>query len=34
MATILPYVDFSIGNEEDCFDVLGIRAGDTDVDAG
>ncbi len=34
MRTILPYVDFSVGNEEDCFDVLGIRAGDTDVDAG
>ena len=34
MREILPFVDFSIGNEEDCFDVLGIRAGDTDVEAG
>eukprot|EP00927_Polykrikos_kofoidii_P062444 TRINITY_DN5725_c0_g1_i1.p1 TRINITY_DN5725_c0_g1~~TRINITY_DN5725_c0_g1_i1.p1 ORF type:complete len:374 (+),score=62.73 TRINITY_DN5725_c0_g1_i1:88-1209(+) len=34
MRTILPYVDVVIGNEEDCFDVLGIRAGDTDVHSG
>lgn len=31
---ILPYVDVVIANEEDCQDVLGIRAGKTDVDAG
>jgi len=34
MREILPFVDVSIGNEEDCFDVLGIRAGDTDVHSG
>jgi 2-dehydro-3-deoxygluconokinase len=34
MRTILPYVDVIIGNEEDASDVLGIRAGDTDVEAG
>ena len=34
MRTILPYIDVVIGNEEDCHDVLGIRAGDTDVHAG
>lgn len=34
MREILPFVDFIVGNEEDCFDVLGIRAGDTDVDSG
>lgn len=34
MKSILPYVDVVIGNEEDCYDVLGIRAGDTDVESG
>jgi 2-dehydro-3-deoxygluconokinase len=34
MRTILPFVDVVIGNEGDCHDVLGIRAGDTDVHAG
>lgn len=34
MRNILPFVDVVIGNEEDCHDVLGIRAGDTDVHAG
>lgn len=33
MRTILPYIDVVIANEEDCHDVLGIRAGDTDVHA-
>ena len=28
---ILPYVDVVIANEEDCSDVLGIQAGETDV---
>ncbi len=32
--TILPFVDVVVGNEEDCHDVLGIRAGTTDVHAG
>lgn len=31
---ILPFVDVVIANEEDCHDVLGIQAGDTDVDSG
>ena len=31
---ILPCIDVVIANEEDCHDVLGIRAGDTDVHAG
>ena len=31
---VLPYVDMVIANEGDCYDVLGIRAGDTDVDSG
>lgn len=31
---ILPFVDVVIANEEDCHDVLGIKAGDTDVHAG
>jgi len=31
---ILPYVDVIIGNEEDASDVLGIHAGDTDVESG
>ena len=34
MRSILPHVDVVIGNEEDCHDVLGISAGDTDVHAG
>jgi 2-dehydro-3-deoxygluconokinase len=34
MNSILPYVDVVIGNEEDCNDVLGIQAGDSDVNAG
>ncbi|MDQ8180304.1 sugar kinase [Pelagicoccus sp. SDUM812005] len=34
MRTILPFVDVVIANEEDCHDVLGIRAGDTDVHSG
>ena len=31
---ILPFVDLVVGNEADASDVLGISAGDTDVDAG
>jgi 2-dehydro-3-deoxygluconokinase len=31
---ILPFVDLVIANEEDCADVLGIHAGDTDVHTG
>jgi len=34
MRTILPFIDVVIANEEDCQDVLGIRAGDTDVHSG
>ena len=34
MRAILPSIDVVIANEEDCHDVLGIRAGDTDVHAG
>ena len=34
MTQVLPYVDVLIGNEEDASDVLGIRAGDTDVMSG
>jgi 2-dehydro-3-deoxygluconokinase len=34
MKEVLPYVDILIGNEEDAHDVLGIKAGDTDVSAG
>lgn len=34
MSKILPYVDVVIANEEDCSDVLGIQAGDTDVHSG
>lgn len=34
MRGILPFVDVVIANEEDCADVLGIHAGDTDVQAG
>ncbi|MHB0946153.1 MAG: sugar kinase [Sedimentisphaerales bacterium] len=34
MREILPYVDVLIGNEEDASDVLGIAAGDADIEAG
>ena len=34
MRQILPYVDVVIANEEDCHDVLGIQAGETDVHRG
>ena len=34
MKTTLPYVDVIIANEEDCHDVLGIQAGETDVHSG
>lgn len=34
MATILPHVDILIANEADCGDVLGIHAGDSDVESG
>jgi len=34
MRELLPSIDLLIANEEDCAQVLGIRAGQTDVDAG
>lgn len=34
MRNILPYVDVLIGNEGDAEDVLGIRAGESNVEAG
>lgn len=34
MRQILPYVDVVIGNEEDASEVLGIRAGESDVESG
>jgi 2-dehydro-3-deoxygluconokinase len=34
MREVLPLVDVVIANEEDCGDVLGIRAGGTDVESG
>ena len=34
MRKILPYIDVLIGNEEDADDVLGIKAGSTDVSKG
>ena len=34
MPMILEHVDVLIGNEEDAHDVLGIKAGSTNVDAG
>ena len=34
MCGILPFIDVVIANEEDCADVLGIHARDTDVQAG
>ena len=34
MTEVLPFVDVLIANEEDCGDVLGIRAGQSDVHSG
>lgn len=34
MRDVLPFVDLVVANEEDCGDVLGIRAAGTDVAAG
>ena len=34
MKGILPFVDIVIANEADCYDVLNIQAGQTDVDSG
>lgn len=34
MATLMPYVDVCIANEEDAADVFGIHALDTDVSSG
>lgn len=34
MAKLLPYVDVLIGNESDADDMMGIRAGESDVEAG
>ena len=34
MRRLLLYVDVVIANEQDCVDVLGIKAGDTDPEAG
>ncbi|WP_075590573.1 sugar kinase [Labilibacter marinus] len=34
MRAVLPYVDVVIANEEDAHDVLGISAGDTDIEGG
>ncbi len=34
MRGLLPYVDVVIGNEEDAWDILQIKAGDTDVHSG
>lgn len=34
MARILPFVDVLIANEADCGDVLGIHAGDSNVESG
>ncbi|MCA9216852.1 MAG: sugar kinase [Planctomycetales bacterium] len=34
MRQLLPYVDVVIANEEDCHDVLGIQAEDSDVESG
>jgi 2-dehydro-3-deoxygluconokinase len=31
---MLPYIDVVIGNEEDAWDILQIKAGDTDVHSG
>ena len=34
MATLMPYIDVAIANEEDCEKVFGIRAGATSVSSG
>jgi len=34
MAQLMPYVDVCIANEEDAFDVFGIKAKDTDLQSG
>ncbi len=34
MRQLLPWIDLVVANEEDCSDVLQIRAGDTDVHSG
>ena len=34
MSKILPYIDVLIANEEDCSDVLDIKADNTDVSKG
>lgn len=34
MAGLMPYVDVAIANEEDCADVFGIKAADSDVTGG
>ena len=34
MATLMPYVDVCIANEEDAYDVFGIKATDTDLTGG
>ena len=34
MEKLVPYVDVCIANEEDASDVFGIKAADTDIDAG
>jgi len=34
MATLMPYIDVAIANEEDCEKVFGIRAGKTTVSSG
>ena len=34
MATLMPYVDVCIANEEDAADVFGIRAENTDIQSG
>ena len=34
MSKIVPYVDVCISNEEDAFDVFGIKAANTDIESG
>lgn len=34
MSELMPYVDVCIANEEDAFNVFGIRASDTDIEKG
>ena len=34
MEKLIPYVDVCIANEEDAYDVFGIKAADTDIDSG